>query len=156
LPNLVTLVVVVLVSEPGRLSRDPGPAFEIFGSLRFRDHLRRPVYEEEPPELDEDADRDGIPAGKDACPNDAEDRDGFEDTDGCPDPDNDRDRVPDASDKCPNEPETTTASRTTTAARTATASWVRVGSRPADCRPIRRCSTTTARRYDPVRRPSST
>jgi outer membrane protein OmpA-like peptidoglycan-associated protein len=42
----------------------------------------------------------------DKCPNDPEDKDGFEDADGCPDPDNDHDGIPDAKDKCPNEPET--------------------------------------------------
>ncbi|HEY1534850.1 MAG TPA: OmpA family protein, partial [Polyangiaceae bacterium] len=40
------------------------------------------------------------------CPNAAEDKDGFEDQDGCPDPDNDKDGIPDAQDLCPNEPET--------------------------------------------------
>jgi outer membrane protein OmpA-like peptidoglycan-associated protein len=42
----------------------------------------------------------------DKCDNDAEDKDGFEDGDGCPDPDNDKDGVLDAQDKCPNEKET--------------------------------------------------
>jgi outer membrane protein OmpA-like peptidoglycan-associated protein len=55
---------------------------------------------------DEDVDRDGIPNWKDACPNDAEDHDGFDDTDGCPERDNDLDRILDENDKCPNEPET--------------------------------------------------
>src|SRR5205823_5176256 len=32
-----------------------------------------------------------------------EDKDGFEDDDGCPDPDNDKDALLDADDKCPNE-----------------------------------------------------
>ena len=41
----------------------------------------------------------------DKCPDEPEDRDGFEDTDGCPDPDNDKDGVPDEADKCPLEPE---------------------------------------------------
>jgi outer membrane protein OmpA-like peptidoglycan-associated protein len=53
-----------------------------------------------------DTDGDGILDGNDKCPSEAEDRDGFEDDDGCPDPDNDRDRIADAVDKCPNEPET--------------------------------------------------
>ena len=53
-----------------------------------------------------DPDGDGIPNDKDLCPNDPEDKDGFQDEDGCPDPDNDHDRIPDAKDKCPNEPET--------------------------------------------------
>jgi outer membrane protein OmpA-like peptidoglycan-associated protein len=48
-----------------------------------------------------DSDGDGLSDAHDACPGEAEDRDGFEDDDGCPDPDNDGDRVPDASDKCP-------------------------------------------------------
>jgi outer membrane protein OmpA-like peptidoglycan-associated protein len=52
-----------------------------------------------------DADGDGISDDDDRCPTVAEDRDGFEDTDGCPDLDNDKDRIPDATDKCPNEAE---------------------------------------------------
>ncbi len=48
-----------------------------------------------------DPDHDGIPAGADACPEQAEDRDGFEDDDGCPDPDNDADGVLDGDDLCP-------------------------------------------------------
>ena len=35
-----------------------------------------------------------------------EDRDGFQDEDGCPDPDNDADRILDVDDSCPNDPET--------------------------------------------------
>jgi outer membrane protein OmpA-like peptidoglycan-associated protein len=53
-----------------------------------------------------DTDGDGIPDVHDACPNEAEDRDGFRDDDGCPDIDNDGDGIPDAQDRCPNEPET--------------------------------------------------
>ena len=55
---------------------------------------------------DPDNDQDGIPDVDDLCPNDPEDKDGFEDQDGCPDPDNDHDRILDKDDKCPNEPET--------------------------------------------------
>jgi len=51
-----------------------------------------------------DRDRDGLPDADDRCPLEAEDLDGFEDSDGCPDPDNDRDGVLDADDRCPNEP----------------------------------------------------
>ena len=53
-----------------------------------------------------DADRDGAADLEDLCLNDPEDRDGFEDGDGCPDPDNDRDRIADIHDACPNDPET--------------------------------------------------
>ncbi len=51
---------------------------------------------------DKDTDHDGVPDSQDACPDKPEDRDGFEDQDGCPDPDNDGDGIPDAQDKCPN------------------------------------------------------
>ena len=53
-----------------------------------------------------DTDKDGIPDDLDKCPAEPEDKDGFEDSDGCPDPDNDKDGIPDAQDKCPNQPET--------------------------------------------------
>ncbi|HTA18602.1 MAG TPA: thrombospondin type 3 repeat-containing protein, partial [Polyangia bacterium] len=53
-----------------------------------------------------DVDHDGIPDDADKCPIEPEDRDGFEDADGCPDPDNDHDGIPDVVDKCPNQPET--------------------------------------------------
>ena len=45
------------------------------------------------------------PRPKDKCPDEPEDRDGFQDADGCPDPDNDKDGIPDKLDKCPNDPE---------------------------------------------------
>jgi OmpA-OmpF porin, OOP family len=52
-----------------------------------------------------DADGDGIPDAEDKCPDQPEDRDGFKDSDGCPELDNDADGIPDATDKCPNEAE---------------------------------------------------
>ena len=54
---------------------------------------------------DRDSDGDGIPNSRDRCPLEPEDKDGFQDEDGCPDPDNDGDHRPDAVDKCPNEAE---------------------------------------------------
>jgi cysteine-rich repeat protein len=51
------------------------------------------------PPLDEDG--DGILGTEDKCPREPEDKDGFEDTNGCPDPDNDFDGVLDAKDGCP-------------------------------------------------------
>jgi len=50
-----------------------------------------------PPDLD----GDGLRGDADRCPTDPEDRDGFEDKDGCPDPDNDQDGVLDSKDQCP-------------------------------------------------------
>jgi OOP family OmpA-OmpF porin len=59
-----------------------------------------------PPPAVVDTDHDGIPDNLDKCPNDPEDKDGFQDEDGCPDPDNDGDGIPDDKDKCPNQAET--------------------------------------------------
>ncbi len=55
-----------------------------------------------------DQDHDGIGDSEDQCPQDEEDRDGDQDSDGCPDedPDGDRDGVPDYDDLCPNAKET--------------------------------------------------
>lgn len=52
-----------------------------------------------------DSDADGIDDADDACPYIAEDPDGFQDEDGCPDTDDDRDGIPDTRDACPREPE---------------------------------------------------
>jgi outer membrane protein OmpA-like peptidoglycan-associated protein/outer membrane protein W len=66
-----------------------------------------PKGEEPPPvvEEDKDPDKDGIMGDADQCPTEAEDADGFEDENGCPDPDNDNDTVLDASDQCPTDAE---------------------------------------------------
>jgi OmpA-OmpF porin, OOP family len=52
-----------------------------------------------------DSDNDGIPDDVDQCPDMPEDKDGFQDEDGCPDFDNDNDGIYDSQDQCPNEPE---------------------------------------------------
>lgn len=52
-----------------------------------------------------DMDNDGIPDSIDKCPAIPEDKDGFEDEDGCPDFDNDKDGLTDSVDQCPNAPE---------------------------------------------------
>ena len=52
-----------------------------------------------------DADRDGLVDSEDKCPQAPEDKDAFEDADGCPDPDNDGDGVLDVTDACPLAPE---------------------------------------------------
>jgi outer membrane protein OmpA-like peptidoglycan-associated protein len=53
----------------------------------------------------QDTDKDGIPDNVDQCPTIAEDIDGFQDSDGCPDPDNDGDGILDINDDCPNQAE---------------------------------------------------
>ncbi len=57
------------------------------------------------PPPDDDPDRDGIRGDADKCPTEPEDKDSFEDDNGCPDPDNDGDGIADAADKCPLEAE---------------------------------------------------
>jgi outer membrane protein OmpA-like peptidoglycan-associated protein len=52
-----------------------------------------------------DRDHDGIPDNVDKCPDQPEDFDGYQDTDGCPDLDNDGDGIPDIQDQCPNQAE---------------------------------------------------
>jgi outer membrane protein OmpA-like peptidoglycan-associated protein len=68
------------------------PLFRVFLSLRWA------------PERT-DSDKDGVPDYKDKCPDQKEDRDGFEDGDGCPDNDNDNDYIPDNRDECPDQAE---------------------------------------------------
>ena len=52
-----------------------------------------------------DADDDGVDDEADQCSELAEDRDGFQDDDGCPEGDNDEDGVVDDEDRCPAQPE---------------------------------------------------
>jgi len=71
------------------------PTFRVFAGVRYRP-------------TSHDADGDGIPDSKDACPNEREDIDGYDDQDGCPeeDPDGDHDGVADGEDSCPEAKET--------------------------------------------------
>ena len=90
-----------------------GDYFRARDHLRVADHNAREAYRLSPrercvvtaPTGPGDADGDGIADDVDKCPHDPEDKDGFQDADGCPDPDNDADGIPDKEDKCPNEPE---------------------------------------------------
>ena len=63
------------------------PRYRIVGGFRYAP-------------LGRDRDGDGVLDRDDKCPDQPEDRDGFQDEDGCPDPDNDRDGIPDTQDKC--------------------------------------------------------
>jgi large repetitive protein len=53
----------------------------------------------------DDTDFDKLVDADDKCPNEREDKDGFQDDDGCPDFDNDMDGVLDDKDKCPSQSE---------------------------------------------------
>ncbi len=76
---------------PAETTKGPAVSVEVFDRLAA---------------MDPDSDGDGVPIPGDMCPAVPEDRDGFQDDDGCPDPDNDGDGVFDVGDKCPTELET--------------------------------------------------
>jgi outer membrane protein OmpA-like peptidoglycan-associated protein len=89
---------------PG-LTRGIGtPGFRLLAGLGYQYTPAKPPPREEAP-AETDHDGDGLLHGKDMCPVEPEDKDGFEDNDGCPDPDNDGDGVLDGEDRCPLEPE---------------------------------------------------
>jgi outer membrane protein OmpA-like peptidoglycan-associated protein len=64
------------------------PDWRVLVGLRLSDH-------------DHDQDKDGLPDDLDECPKQPEDKDQFEDFDGCPDPDNDQDGILDVDDGAP-------------------------------------------------------
>jgi len=129
MPDLLT----VLAETYGRVPADPDSAFNIenlplevnaAGRIRFADYhtltlgvgpgLTRGYgaptvrvyagYAFDKKEFP-DRDKDGIYDRDDECPDDPEDKDGFQDLDGCPDHDNDQDGILDINDACPNDPE---------------------------------------------------
>ncbi len=79
---------------------------EFLAGASFRFGGEAPPPPPAPPPLVKDTDRDDIPDNLDKCPTEAEDRDGYQDTDGCPERDNDGDGIADALDKCPDKAET--------------------------------------------------
>ncbi len=79
--------------------------FEVLLSI-YKEFGRKKVEKViEAPPPDPDPDKDGILADADRCPNDPEDKDSYQDDDGCPDNDNDGDGIADAADRCPLEAE---------------------------------------------------
>jgi outer membrane protein OmpA-like peptidoglycan-associated protein len=93
----------------GILSGIGAPA--IRGFLLFdvapRARAREPLVVVKPPAPRDlgDNDGDGIANADDACPDDAEDLDGYKDDDGCPEADNDMDGILDVNDLCPDDAE---------------------------------------------------
>lgn len=94
--NLAQVHAVTVGVGPGLTNGYGTPTFRAFLGYAFA----APTYVAPP-----DKDNDGIVDKLDACPNEAEDKDSFQDEDGCPDLDNDADGIPDTADKCPMEPE---------------------------------------------------
>jgi len=93
-------VLLMLGGGTGLVPDYGAPDYRVFGAVGWFD---RPSTTEKPKPSDRD--KDGIVDAADECPDDPEDKDGFEDDDGCPEPDNDRDGIADADDNCPMEPE---------------------------------------------------
>ena len=93
-----------------RIKSESGIAFTVGGGAGIIAGVGTPLVRAfaglawtKPPENDKD--KDGILDEVDECPDDPEDRDDFEDENGCPDPDNDKDGIMDAVDECPYEAE---------------------------------------------------
>jgi outer membrane protein OmpA-like peptidoglycan-associated protein len=101
---LVGLGVVVRYTQVVQPDDQPAPQdariVSFGGVVTFRLPHREPVVHRAP-----DEDRDGIPDAVDHCPQQPEDFDHFEDSDGCRDADNDEDGILDARDQCPFESE---------------------------------------------------
>ncbi len=93
-------VLLMLGGGTGLVPDYGAPDFRVFAAVGWFD---RPSTTEKPKPSDRD--KDGILDAADECPDDPEDKDDFEDDDGCPEPDNDRDGIADVDDRCPMEPE---------------------------------------------------
>lgn len=89
-------VAMGVAGGPGLLSGVGTPDFRVVGMLGW-----------EMPDVEprRDTDGDGWMDDEDDCIAQPEDRDGFQDTDGCPDPDDDNDGLADDQDKCRMDPE---------------------------------------------------
>jgi OmpA-OmpF porin, OOP family len=101
-----------------RAELDAGNYFRAHDEIEIADDNARLALAHSPPEKctahgpppalkpkPTDIDGDGILDKVDKCPTEPEDKDGFQDEDGCPDPDNDNDGILDKQDKCPMDPE---------------------------------------------------
>ncbi len=87
-----TPIAITLGAGPGLIHSIGGPVLRAFLGVAYVSRAT-------------DTDEDGLIDVEDQCPADAEDVDGYEDSDGCPDVDNDGDAIPDDADKCPGDPE---------------------------------------------------
>ena len=84
--------------EPFTLNCNLG---ELMVGMSFRPSRGAAEPPPPPPPPPKDTDGDAILDTIDRCPNEPEDADLFEDSDGCPELDNDGDGIADAADKCP-------------------------------------------------------
>ena len=106
---------VLIGGGPGLTPAVGTPQFRVFAGLSWAPPegvapvlAEAPVEEPAEAPAEEgprDTDGDGLVDDVDGCIHDAEDKDGFEDRDGCPDLDNDGDGVLDVDDACALDPE---------------------------------------------------
>jgi outer membrane protein OmpA-like peptidoglycan-associated protein len=89
-------LVAQLGAGPGIVRGMTAPMYRVLASFEVAGASRQKTL---------DSDRDDLLDDVDQCVEQAEDRDQFDDEDGCPDFDNDHDGVADASDRCPREAE---------------------------------------------------
>jgi outer membrane protein OmpA-like peptidoglycan-associated protein len=105
------LAMAVSHNDFARTELDAGDYWKALDEVEIADDNAKLALAHSPPEKCvppppvRDRDHDGIPDNVDKCPDEPEDKDGFQDADGCPDPDNDSDGILDKVDKCPMEPE---------------------------------------------------
>jgi outer membrane protein OmpA-like peptidoglycan-associated protein len=90
-------LVAQLGGGPGIVRGVGVPTYRILGSVELSGVFTQPRVG--------DADGDSLADDIDQCVNQAEDKDDFEDQDGCPDLDNDADGIFDVVDRCPQQPE---------------------------------------------------
>jgi outer membrane protein OmpA-like peptidoglycan-associated protein len=93
-------LVLGLAAGPGLFQGYGSPDLRIVGLVGYAPQPPKPASLPA-----KDSDGDGLLDADDDCPNEPEDRDNFQDEDGCPDPDNDQDGVLDGNDRCPVDPE---------------------------------------------------
>jgi outer membrane protein OmpA-like peptidoglycan-associated protein len=95
-----------LGAGPGIVHAISTPEYRVFAGVSYS-HEPEQAPESAPPPapVDRDSDGDGVPDAVDRCADQAEDTDGFQDEDGCPDADNDGDGIADTADGCTGEAE---------------------------------------------------
>jgi len=97
LKNLIYLSILLLLGCAGSHNQDTHLVNDSDNNYHSQNEVRYPEV---------DTDNDGISDSLDLCPDNQEDFDEFEDTDGCPDIDNDQDGILDTLDSCINKAET--------------------------------------------------
>jgi large repetitive protein len=89
-----------VAAGPGLFQGYGSPDLRVVGLVGYAPQPKAEPVVEVP-----DSDGDGLRDPDDSCPMQPEDRDSFQDADGCPDPDNDQDGVLDVHDRCPQDSE---------------------------------------------------